>query len=85
MKPELVVIRDVTSIGLIRCVCHANEKKVFVTSESAFRRMEYGDRTIFPIGFDRESVFIYDGGPLPEKIDWNKMLRWKGPPVSSPG
>jgi hypothetical protein len=78
MNIENVVVRDFTGNALIRCVCHSTEKKVFLTSEKGFLAIKSGDPNLFPIGFDRRDVFVWDGKPLPKKIEWSALHQWLG-------
>lgn len=82
MNRELVVLRDAEGKPLLRPALECTAAAVLVASDDALKRIEAGDQTIFPIAFRRESVFAYDGKPLPEIVDWKKMKRWKSWPAS---
>jgi len=75
MKRELVVVRDAEGKPVLLRVCEVRAGVVFVASDSALERIDAGDPNIHPVGFRRECVFNYDG-PLPPKIDWQKMKPW---------
>ncbi|HTX20736.1 MAG TPA: hypothetical protein VMD27_02585 [Candidatus Aquilonibacter sp.] len=77
MNGQLVIVKDVAHRPLLRKVCYANQKTVFVTSENAFDAIKKGNSGLFPIGFRAENVFIYDGQDLTGKINWEKLKRWR--------
>jgi hypothetical protein len=76
MKAQRVIVRDFMGRAAEKVVCSASHDKVFVTSESAYDRMEGGDRNVMPIGFDRADVFEHDPHFL-AKPNWGKMRRWE--------
>ena len=76
MNGQLVIIKDVANRPLLRKVCDANDKIVFVTSEKAFELIKNGDSGLFPIGFRAENVFIYEGQDLAGKVNWNTLTKW---------
>jgi hypothetical protein len=78
MNGQLVIVKDVASSPLLKKVCYANENVVYVTSEKAFDLIQNGISGLFPIGFRVENVFLYDGKPLPKKINWEKLKPWRG-------
>ena len=77
MKTQRVLVKDVMDQAKSCIVVHAAGGRVFVTSESGFSRLEKGDKSVIPIGFDREDVFEYDEryAKLP---NWKKMKPWAG-------
>jgi hypothetical protein len=76
MNIQYVVIKDFTNESHLKVVCYANENSVFVTSEKAFKQIKSGQSHLFPIGFPRRDVFIYDGQNLTPPIDWGTMKPW---------
>jgi hypothetical protein len=77
MNGQLVIVKDVANRILVRKVCYANDKIVFVTSESAFELIRNGESGLFPIGFRAENVFTYDGRDLTGKVNWRNLKRWR--------
>ena len=76
MNGQLVIVKDITNRPLLRIVCYANEKSVFVTSEKAFELIKNGDSGLFPIGFKADDVFIFEGQSLTGKVNWKKLRPW---------
>jgi len=76
MNGQLVVVKDVAGLPLLRKVCYAAGNVVFVTSERAFELIKNGESGLSPIGFRPENVFVYDGRPLTEKMDWKSLRTW---------
>jgi hypothetical protein len=78
MNMQTVVVKDIANRPQFKIVCHASKDMVFVTSEPAFIAMQKGEKSVFPIGFPRDRVFVYDGRELSGKINWAEMKRWQG-------
>jgi hypothetical protein len=76
MHKQLVIVKDFENKPLLRKVCYSKEATVFLTSEKAFKEMESGNSSLFPIGFRSENVFIYEGQSLAGKMDWKKLRAW---------
>jgi hypothetical protein len=68
MKAQVVVVQDVSGRFLKKVAVHATEWTVYVTSESEFQKMKKRLSRLFPIGFDRRSVFTYQGEPIAKNL-----------------
>ena len=60
MRGELVVVRAFGGQPLVRRVWAADASTVYICGEQEFQRRLSGDETVWPVGFPREDVFIYD-------------------------
>lgn len=78
MNTQVVMVKDFANRPNVKVVHHASEDMVFVTSETAFKKMQNGEKDVFPIGFARERVFAYEGQDLSGPINWVKMKQWRG-------
>jgi hypothetical protein len=77
MTPQVVVVKQFNCDAKLLCVCYANDLNVFATSKSAYLAIKRGESDLFPIGFPKCDVFVYEGQDLTGKVDWTAMKPWK--------
>jgi hypothetical protein len=71
-----VIVKDFMGRAFVKKVWITGNNSVFITSENGFKRLSKGEKTPWPIGIPLEDVYEYDGQPLPEKVNWDRMVKW---------
>ncbi len=82
MRGDLVIVRAFRGVPLIRRIWEEVEHGVYITDDSHLERLLAGEKTIQPVGFQREDVFRYDPELAKDmdtlcqtaKWDWTKLV-----------
>ena len=81
-RGQLVVLRDVDGMALIRVVWSYNQRGVFILTENEYNRRLQGKPSLDPVGFPFPDVFLYhiensgivEDSKLSGAVDWDRMI-----------
>ena len=60
MRGQLVVVKDVNDLLLVRRVWDWSENGVYIHSEEEWHKRTAGEKSLEPVGFPIGDVFVYD-------------------------
>jgi hypothetical protein len=85
MRGELVIVRAHGGKPLVRRLWDIDEQAVYICNEENFGRLVEGLHGLWPVGFPRDDVFVYDPVLLAEVEEgvvapttwWSRLIPWQ--------